>query len=91
MKDEYNDGTLPEYNLKGKKGIRAKYGKITSENATVEIVQKNGEVTTRPFMAHDRVIYLSSDVQEFFPNSEEVNEALRALIPLLRRAKAHTE
>jgi len=33
------------------------------------------------------VVVLSSDVAEFFPDSDSVNEALRALIRIARRPK----
>lgn len=33
------------------------------------------------------LVVLAADVAEFFPNSEAVNEALRALVRIVRQAK----
>jgi len=88
MKDEYDDDMLPEYDFSGPNVVRGKYADLTPENATVHITEEDGSITVRPFMAHGKAIYLSSDVQEYFPDSETVNNTLRALIALLPKTEA---
>ena len=88
MKEELDDEMPAEYNLEGRQGIRGRFGKITPENSTVEIIHEDGSVTVRPFMAHGKAIYLSSDVEEYFPDSETVNNTLRALIALFPKTEA---
>ena len=91
MKDEDDDGMLPEYNLKGKKGIRRIYGEEIERSHTVRITEENGDVTVHHYKAEDATITLAADVLAYFPDSDTVNNVLRALIPAIQKAKAQTE
>lgn len=76
MKNKNDDEMLPEYDFRGKKGVRGKYYKDL-QNGYKTIIHKfdgTSEITeTRP-------IFLAPDVQKHFPTSEAVNNALRNLI-----------
>jgi len=77
---DYDDGMLPEYDFTGKKGVRGKYYRGLQKAYTVHIHNKDGTTTIQHFGA---TITLDSDVLAYFPNSESVNNALRALIALI--------
>ncbi len=91
MKDEDEDNMLPEYNLKGKTGVRRKYGEEIERNFTVRITQKDGKVVTQRYEMVDGAVMLAPDVRAYFPDSDTVNNVLRALIPAIQKAKAQTE
>ena len=77
---DYNDGMLPEYDFIGKKGVRGKYFRGLQKGATVHIHNEDGTTTVQHF---GPTITLDSDVSSYFPDSESVNNALRALIALI--------
>ena len=91
MKDEEDDGMLPEYSLKGKKIIRRIYGEEIERSHTVRITGKNGDVTVHHYKMEDGAIMLAPDVRAYFPDADTVNNVLRALIPALQKVKAQTE
>ncbi len=78
---EYN--LLPEYNFTGKQGVRGKYYQAYRQGHSVRIHEADGNVTVRYFTLEDGAVLLEPDVREYFPNSEAVNTALRALIALI--------
>ncbi|RJP48234.1 MAG: hypothetical protein C4557_13265 [Anaerolineaceae bacterium] len=78
--EEYDDGMLPEYDFRGKKGIRGKYYRDLQKGYTVRIHNEDGTVTIQHF---GPIIRLEPDVAEYFPDSESVNNALRTLIALV--------
>ena len=49
---------------------------------TERVIQDDGSVTTHYFTLEDGAVMLEPDVREYFPNSESVNQVLRALIAL---------
>jgi hypothetical protein len=71
---------LPEYDLRGKKGVRGKYYQAYRQGHTVEVVQADGTVTTQYFTLEDGAVMLEPDVKQYFPDSDAVNRALRVLI-----------
>ena len=74
---------LPEYNFKGKKGIRGKYAKAMKKGYSVRIMNQDGTVTMQHFIPQENAVVLEPDVQAYFPDSESVNRALRGLIKLI--------
>ncbi len=77
------DEMLPEYDFTGKKGVRGKYYRAYQQGHTVKIYEEDGTVTVQYFTLEEGAVMLAPDVQEYFPDSESVNQALRALIALV--------
>jgi len=86
-----DDEMRPEYDFTG--GVRGKhYQVLREEGYVVRIYNDDGTVTER-HVAGERIVILEPDVYEYFPNSQTVNQALRALISLVpekRRVAAMT-
>ena len=74
---------LPEYDLRGKKGVRGKYYRAYRQGHTVRIHQDDGTVSVQHFTLEDGAVLLEPDVRQYFPDSEAVNHALRTLIALV--------
>ena len=74
---------LPEYDFKGKKGVRGKYAKLMQEGYTVRITNEDGTVTVQRYEQVGDAIVLDPDVRAYFPDSESVNRALRSLIEII--------
>ena len=74
---------LPEYDLKGKQGIRGKYYRAMQQGYTVRITNEDGTITVKQFEPKEGAVVLDPDVRDYFPNSESVNRALRLLIELI--------
>lgn len=74
---------LPEYDFRGKKGVRGKYYHAYQQGHTVRIHQEDGSVITLYFTLEEGAVLLAPDVREYFPDSESVNQALRGLIGLI--------
>ena len=72
---------LPEYDFSG--GVRGKHYKAYREGHTVKIYQSDGTVAIQYFTLEEGSVMLEPDVQEYFPDSEAVNRALRGLIALI--------
>jgi len=72
-----------EYDFSGKKSVRGKYYRAYREDRTVKINKADGSTEIRHFTLEDGAIMLDSDVREYFPDSESVNETLRSLISLI--------
>jgi hypothetical protein len=77
------DDMLPEYDFKGRKGVRGKYYQAYRQGHTAQIHQEDGTITTQYFTLEEGAVMLEADVREYFPTSESVNKALRSLIELL--------
>ncbi len=71
------------------KGVRGKHFRAMASGYTVTIRNSDGTSVVKEVMPTDRTVVLSSDVWEYFPNSDAVNSALRSLISLIP-AKRHT-
>jgi len=85
MKD---DDMRPEYDFtKMSGGIRGKYYKSYRSGHTVNIHNADGTTVVQHFKLEDGAVILESDVREYFPDSEAVNDALRRLIPLMSRKR----
>lgn len=89
MKNQPNSDTdmLPEYDFRGKKGVRGKYFQASKKGHTVRVTEKDGTVVTQHFTLEDGAVLLAPDVRKYFPDSESVNDALRGLIQLIPQEK----
>jgi hypothetical protein len=76
------DEMLPEYDFTGKKGERGKYYPDCQQGHTVRIYEEDGSVTVQYFTLEEGAVMLAPDVRAYFPDSESVNRALRALIAI---------
>jgi hypothetical protein len=71
----------PEYDFTG--GVRGKHAKAYNNGHSVTIHKTDGTSVVEHFMSENNIIVLEEDVQEYFPDSETVNRALRSLISLI--------
>lgn len=78
---------LPEYDFKGKKGVRGKYYQAYRQGHTVKIHREDGTVSVQHLTLEDGAVMLEPDVREYFPTSASVNQALRALITLIPKSR----
>jgi uncharacterized DUF497 family protein len=78
---------LSEYDFTGKKGVRGKYYRAYRRGHTVRISQEDGTVSVQYFTLKEGAVMLESDVREYFPTSESVNQALRSLIMLIPKPR----
>lgn len=76
---------LPEYDFKGKKGVRGKYVKSLKQGYSIQVTNEDGTITVRQFVLRDNAVVLDPDVKVYFPDFESVNRALRSLIELIQR------
>ena len=74
---------LPEYDFKGKKGVRGKYSKALKQGYSIRVTNEDDTITVKQFVPRESAIVLDPDVQVYFPDSESVNRALRSLIELI--------
>jgi hypothetical protein len=79
--EEKSDDMLPEYDFT--RGVHGKHHKPYRKGHKVKIHKADGTIVTRYFTLEDGAIMLEPDVQEYFPDSESVNSALRSLIALV--------
>jgi hypothetical protein len=86
------DEMRPEYDFKRMKGgVRGKYYKAYRAGHQVKIHQADGTVTVQHFKLEEGAVMLERDVQDYFPDSESVNEALRFLIRAVREREPLSE
>ncbi len=78
MSNNKNEEMKKEYDFRGKEGVRGKYYKKMKEGHKTIIHKSYGST----FVRETRAIFLEPDVQEYFPDSETVNKALRELIEI---------
>lgn len=72
---------LPEYDFSG--GVRGKYHRAYHEGHTVIIRHADGTTDIEEHLPGPGTVVLDRDVLAYFPDSESVNRALRALIGIL--------
>lgn len=72
---------LPEYDFRG--GVRGKHARALQQGYTVKVHRPEGSTTVQQFNLPEGAVMLELDVQEYFPDSESVNHALRTLIKLI--------
>jgi hypothetical protein len=66
-------------------GVRGKYYKAYRAGHTVKIHKADGSTVVQHFKLEKGAVMLESDVRKYFPDSEAVNNALRCLIPLVKK------
>jgi hypothetical protein len=89
--DEQGDDVAAEYDFsKMKGGVRGKYSKAYREGHTVSVCKEDGTVEVKYFQLEDGAVLLEPDIRQYFPDSEAVNRALRALIAIAPKKKGST-
>lgn len=93
--DVENNDVRPEYDFTSMVGgVRGKYYEAYRAGHTVKIHAADGAISVQHFGPEEGTVVLAPDVREYFPNSEAVNKALRALIALVpqkRNAAVETQ
>ena len=88
LEAERDDDALPEYDFSGRTFRRGEFYKDLQQNGyTVTVYNEDGTETVTHYPPEPPIV-LSPDVREYFPDSESVNHALRALIALIPKRKA---
>jgi hypothetical protein len=86
------DEVRPEYDFSG--GVRGKYAQnLRKEGYTIRVYQADGTYS-ETYVLGEKTVVLEPDVWEYFPDSQTVNRALRALIaiaPAKREASVREE
>jgi hypothetical protein len=88
---ELEEDMLPEYDLRGRPHVRGKYYELMQQGHSVAILNEDGTETVThypPPPPRPPLVVLEPDVEEYFPDSESVNRALRSLIALIPKRKA---
>jgi hypothetical protein len=80
---------LSEYDFAG--GVRGKHHKAFREGHTVKIHKADGTTEMHYFTLEDGAVMLEPDVRQYFPDSDAVNKALRALISIVPEKRQATE
>ena len=89
--DMENDDMRPEYDFAGMTGgVRGKYYEDYHAGHTVKIHQADGTTVVQVYKLEEGAVVLAPDVREYFPDSDAVNNALRALIALIPRERQAT-
>lgn len=65
------------------KGVRGKHYRTMQAGYTVTIRSADGTMVVKRVKPEKGTVTLAPDVQEYFPDSESVNTALRSLIKLI--------
>ena len=76
-----NDDMRPEYDFAG--GVRGKHARALRETGyIIRVHHADGTYTERQVLG-EKTVVLEPDVWEYFPDSEAVNRALRALLSIV--------
>jgi hypothetical protein len=76
-----DDEMRAEYDFSG--GVRGTYAREIKEHGyTIRTYRADGTFTERMVLG-EKMVVLDPDVWEYFPNSEAVNKALRAIISVI--------
>ncbi len=75
------DDMRPEYDFS--QGVRGKHYRAMQQGYTITIHQADGTTVVKEIQAPPGAVILEEDVRAYFPDSNAVNEALRALIRLI--------
>ena len=76
---------MPEYDFTA--GVRGKHHKAYGKGHTVKVNKEDGAVSIQRYTLEDGAVMLAPDVRQYFPDSDSVNEALRALIRVSPRKR----
>lgn len=89
--DVENDEMRAEYDFASMAGgVRGKYYESYHAGHTVKIHHADGTTLVHYYKLEEGTVVLAPDVREYFPDSETVNNALRALIALIPRKREAT-
>jgi hypothetical protein len=80
-----NNDMLPEYDFRG--GMRGKHYKEYRQGHTVTVHKTDRTTVVKHYKLEDGAIFLDPEILEYFPDSESVNKALKALIGLIPQKK----
>jgi hypothetical protein len=80
-----SDNMRAEYDFSG--GIRGKHYRAMQAGYTITIHHADGTTEVKEVDSQEGVVVLAPDVREYFPDSESVNTALRALIKLIPKKR----
>lgn len=81
-----NDELRSEYDLAQLKGrVRGKYAESFASGYSVIIHHPNGTKTVQKFQPPRGSVVLDPDMLPYFPDSQAVNQALRALVRIADR------
>ena len=81
-----HDEMRAEYDFAG--GVRGKHFRAMQGGYTITVRQPDGTTVVKEVAPKEGAVILEPDVQQYFPDSESVNAALRALINLIPREPA---
>ena len=77
------DDMRPEYDFS--RAERGKFHKPLDQGYRVHIEQEDGATVVNHFTLAEGAVLLEPDVRAYFPDSESVNAALRAIIDLTQK------
>ena len=80
-KKKKSEEMRPEYDFSNAE--RGKFYRPMNKGYTTRVTKRDGTVVVNNYTLAEGTILLAPDVQEYFPDSESVNEALRSLIKLM--------
>lgn len=89
--DSNEEKMLPEYNFTGKTGVRGKYYQDMRNGYTIKVQREDGTTLIQHITRPEGTVTLDPDVQEYFPDAESVNNALRSLIRLIPSKKGRAK
>jgi len=78
---EADDELRPEYDFRS--AVRGKHYKPLHDGYTVQIHQADGTTIVQHLKLEEGAVLLDPDVRQVFPDSVDVNDALRSLIALM--------
>jgi hypothetical protein len=81
-----DDAMQPEYDFTD--GVRGKYAAPYQAGHLIRIRQPDGTIVTETYTPIPGTVLLDPDVLAYFPDSEAVNKALRALITIIPQKKS---
>ncbi len=77
-----------EYDFKA--GVRGKHYRALQSGYTITIHKADGTTVVKEVKPKKGTVTIEPDVQEYFPDSESVNETLRSLIHLIPNKRRTT-
>jgi hypothetical protein len=86
--ESIDDDMQPEYDFSQRDGVRGKYYQRLRHGHTIAVQQADGTTVVQHITRPEGTVTLDPDVQEYFPDAEAVNTALRALIHLVPAKKS---
>ena len=72
------------------KGVRGRHAQALRQGYTIEIHQPDGTTVIEQVRPAEGVVVLDPDIREYFPDSQSVNDVLRALVKLIPSQKKTT-